>query len=71
MADDSRLMEALLATGAVTLLFVGVSYVLSLGHTLTQEPNPYLDLRMTFVTVPVALAVLAYMRRLSRQARLV
>ena len=38
---------------------------------LMLEPNPYLDLRVTFVTVPAALAVLVYMRRLGRQETLI
>ena len=51
--------------------YVGLGVLLSLGHYLLLGPNPYLDLRVTFVSVPVALAVLAYMRRLSKQAKLV
>lgn len=51
--------------------YIGLGMLLSLTHLLTQEANPYLDLRIAFVTVPVALAILAYMHRLSRQAKLV
>ncbi len=51
--------------------YVGVGVLLSLAHSVLLAPNPYLDLRVTFVSVPVALAVLAYMHRLSEQAKLV
>ena len=51
--------------------YLGLGILLSIGHALMLEPNPYLDLRVTFVTVPAALAVLVYMRRLGKQGTLI
>jgi hypothetical protein len=50
--------------------YIAVGILISVGQSLVRDPNPYLDLRVTFVTVPLALAMLTYMRRLSRQGRL-
>jgi len=50
--------------------YLGLGSLVSLGHALMPEPNRYLDLRVTFVTVPAALAVLAYLHRLVRRAKL-
>jgi hypothetical protein len=51
--------------------YLGLGILTAIGQSLMQEPGPHLDLRVTFVTVPLALAVLAYMRRLSTQGKLV
>jgi hypothetical protein len=50
--------------------YLSLGIVIALGHALMQETNPYLDLRVMFVTVPIALAVLAYMRWLNRHGKL-
>lgn len=51
--------------------YIGLGTLVPLVHALTQARNPYLDLRMMFVTVPVGLALLAYMHWLRKQAKLV
>ena len=121
MADDSRLMDALLATGTVALFFFGVCYAgyrlvvrarrqsksayivaaalapfVAMGQVVDpdfrivqeakqlkkrEEDNPgdppngegesLASTRVTFLTVPLALAVLVYMHRLSKRGKLV
>jgi hypothetical protein len=51
--------------------YVGLGILLAIGQSLLQDPSRYLDLRVMFVTVAVALAVLGYMRRLSTRGALV
>ena len=51
--------------------YLGLGILIAIGQSLMQEPSPYLDFRVMFVTAPLALAVLAYMRRLSTQGKLV
>ena len=77
------LMAALLFTSMLQLFrlrsasvwlfagYIGLGALLSVGHAFMQEPSPYLDLRVTLLTIPVALAVLMYMHRLRRQGALV
>jgi hypothetical protein len=43
--------------------YLCLGILLTVGHALTQEVSPNLDLRVTFVTVPVAFAMLAFMQR--------
>ena len=51
--------------------YLELGVLFALFHWLLQGPNPYLDLRILFVTVPMALIVLAYMRQLRTQGALV
>jgi len=51
--------------------YLGLGIVVAIGRSLLQEPSPHLDLRVMFVTVPLALVVLAYLRRLTTLGKLV